>query len=81
MTRELTCSEMVELMTAYLEDALSSEERARFESHLSGCDGCTNYLDQLRETVRITGRLTEEQIEPGARAALLTAFRGWTSGR
>jgi predicted anti-sigma-YlaC factor YlaD len=72
---------MVELMTTYLEGAMPSDDRARFEAHLGGCDGCTNYFHQIRETVRITGRLTEDQIEPEARQLLLTAFRGWTSGR
>ena len=80
MRTELTCREMVELMTAYLEDALSAEDRARFESHLSGCDGCTNYLAQLRETIRVTGRLTEEQIPVRDREALLRAFRNWRRG-
>jgi len=76
---ELTCREMVELMTAYLEDALSAEDRARFESHLSGCDGCTNYLEQMRETIRLTGRITEDQLDPVQRDTLLAAFRGWAT--
>jgi anti-sigma factor RsiW len=78
---ELTCREMVELMTAYLEDALSADDRARFESHLSVCDGCTNYLEQMRETIRLTGRITEDQLDPVQRDALLAAFRGWATPR
>ena len=81
MSTELTCREMVELMTAYLEGALSPDERARFETHLSGCDGCTNYLEQMRETIRLTGRITEDQLDPVQRDALLAAFRGWVPAR
>ena len=78
---ELTCREMVELMTEYLEGSMPSQDRARFEEHISTCDGCTNYLHQIRETVRITGGLTEEQIDPAHRDRLLDAFRGWSRGR
>ena len=53
-------------------------ERARVEEHLSACDGCTRYLEQMRETIRLTGRLTEEQIPAQQKQALLDAFRTWT---
>ena len=76
----LTCREMVELMNDYLEGTMSTELRARFEEHLAGCDGCTNYLAQLRETIRVTGRITEEQIPVRDRDALLRAFRDWRGG-
>ena len=65
-TTALSCREMVELVTDYLEDALPGTERARFEAHIAGCDGCTAYLEQMRATIALTGRLTEEQIPPGA---------------
>lgn len=76
----LTCREMVELMNDYLEETMSTEQRARFEDHLAGCDGCTNYLAQLRETIRVTGRLTQEQIPVRDRDELLRAFRDWHDG-
>ncbi len=75
----LTCKELVELMTEYLEGTLPLEERARFEAHLIGCEGCTHYLDQMRRTIRLTGMLTEESIEPAARDELLRLFRDWNS--
>jgi anti-sigma factor RsiW len=78
--REISCREIVELVTAYLEGALSERDRARFEAHLSGCDGCDNYLAQMRETIRITGTLTEDQVPEVTRTALLSAFRDWISG-
>jgi anti-sigma factor RsiW len=76
----LSCREMVELVTDYLEGALSEVERARFDAHIGGCDGCTAYLEQMRTTVRLTGRLTREQIPAESLEALLRAFRGWRSG-
>ena len=76
----IACRDLVELVTDYLEGALSPELHARFENHIAGCDGCTTYLEQMRETIRLTGTLREQQIAPEARAALLHAFRGWASG-
>ena len=79
MSTELTCREMVELMTAYLESALPPDERARFETHLSGCDGCTNYLEQMRETIAATGRVPVGALPAALEEQLLEAFRGWSS--
>jgi anti-sigma factor RsiW len=75
--QELTCRELVELVTDYLEGTLPDRDRDRFEAHIAGCDGCTNYLFQIRETIRLTGLLTEDQIPVEQRDALLDAFRGW----
>ncbi|WP_242344309.1 anti-sigma factor family protein [Anaeromyxobacter terrae] len=74
---ELTCRELVELVTEYLEGALAPDERTRFELHLAVCHGCTQYLHQLRATLRIAGRLSEESLPDEARASLLRAFREW----
>ena len=76
----LSCRELVELVTDYLEARLSPAARARFEAHLGECDGCRDHLDQVRVTVRLSGRLSEERISPPAREALLRAFRGWKRG-
>lgn len=75
----MTCIELVELVTDYLEGSMPADERARFDEHISGCEGCTTYMEQLRITIRLTGMLTEEQIALDARAALLDAFRDWRS--
>jgi anti-sigma factor RsiW len=75
--RELNCNEMVELVTDYLEGSMPDADRMRFEAHLSTCEGCTNYLHQMRETIRITGRLTPDQIPPEQQDALRSAFRDW----
>ena len=77
-TQGLSCHEVVELVTDYLEGALAPDLRARVEEHLAGCDGCTRYLEQMREMIRLTGMLTEEQIPDDQRSALLDAFRSWS---
>ena len=76
---QLSCQELVELVTDYLEGALSAEETARFEEHLGRCTGCAAYLEQIRQTIELTGRLTPESLSPEAERALLDAFRGWRS--
>jgi anti-sigma factor RsiW len=78
---EITCREVVELVTAYLDDALSTADRARFEEHVADCDGCTNYLGQMRETIRLTGSLTEEQVPAEQCRELLGAFHDWRGAR
>ena len=75
----LTCRELVELVTDYLEDALDPAERARFEDHLDGCAGCRAYLGQMRGTIWIAGHLCERTASPATMDALLDAFRGWTA--
>ena len=74
---DLTCRELVELVTDYLEGALSRAERHRFESHLGACRVCPRYVEQLRTTVHLLGRLGEEDVPEPARSALLEAFRAW----
>lgn len=77
MGRDLTCKELVELITGYLEGTLRGRQRRRFESHLAACDGCTRYLAQMEATIRATGRLTEEQVPDEQKVVLLAAFRDW----
>jgi anti-sigma factor RsiW len=75
----LSCRELVELVTDYLEDALSPTDRARFEAHIAGCEGCTMYLRQMREMLELLGELTTDSISPQAEAELLATFRDWKS--
>jgi anti-sigma factor RsiW len=74
---ELTCKELVEVATDYLEGSMPAEQRRRFEEHLAFCEGCQTYLEQMRETIRLTGTLMEDDLEPEARDALLGVFRDW----
>jgi anti-sigma factor RsiW len=73
----MSCRELVELVTDYLEDALPPAERTRFEEHLAICPGCVTYLEQIRTTVQTVGTLREESIPPSTRDELLRAFRDW----
>jgi anti-sigma factor RsiW len=75
---EMRCRELVELVTDYLEERLSTVDRARFEAHLADCEACRAYLDQFRQTIRALGRLPEESLSPEARSALLAALRDWS---
>lgn len=77
---ELTCQELVELVTDYLEGALPAEQRARFDAHLADCDICDTYLDQMRLTIRLTGSLAEERLDAACRAELMARFRHWKRG-
>jgi predicted anti-sigma-YlaC factor YlaD len=78
---EMTCRELVELITAYLERSLAPEQRERFDAHLAACEGCRAYLDQMRRTTQLLGTFPEESLAPPAKRALLAAFRAWKSGR
>jgi anti-sigma factor RsiW len=75
--KKLTCRELVELVTEYLDGTLSRRDRARFEAHLGACTNCTHYVEQFRETVRLTGTLHESDVSPDAAGALLAQFAEW----
>jgi len=74
---ELSCIELVELVTDYLEGMLPDELRQRFDDHIAHCTGCRTYLAQMRATIRATGTLTPESLTAEAERTLLEAFRGW----
>jgi anti-sigma factor RsiW len=74
---ELSCAELVELVTDYFEEALPEELRERFDQHIAHCAGCQTYLEQMRATIRAIGTLAPESITADAESALLDAFRGW----
>jgi predicted anti-sigma-YlaC factor YlaD len=75
--RELTCQELVEVVTDYLEERMPPEQRLLFEEHLAFCSWCVTYLDQMRATVRATGALKEDDLAPETRDELLRIFRNW----
>lgn len=78
--RDMACQELVELVTDYLEGTLRGRDRSRLEAHLSGCDGCTEYLAQMRRTIQVTGRLHPDALDPAARDSLMEVFRRWKAG-
>jgi len=79
--RELACQEVVELISDYLEDALSTRDRRRLEHHLAGCPHCSAYLAQMRETLRLAGRLKPEDLTPEMTEEFSEIFRRWSAGR
>ena len=82
-TDELTCRELVELVTEYLEGSLLADERLRFEQHLENCPYCQSYLEQMRQVISLLGQITETSLDPDAENELLRCFRDWKqqSGR
>ena len=75
--QHISCREVVELVSDYLERALPPDEAALFEEHLNFCDGCVVYVEQLREAVAASERIREEDLSDDVKESLLTAFRNW----
>ena len=71
----MDCNELVELVTAYLDGALDPDARGRFDMHLTECEGCENYLQQFRVTVRTVGKIGNDELDPAFRSRLLEAFK------
>lgn len=76
----MDCNELVEVITDYLEGHLSDSERSSLEEHLGECEGCHEYLEQMRVTVRGLGKLEGNAIPPEAKEKLLAVFRDWKKG-
>lgn len=76
-TGSMDCNQLVELVTAYLDESLDLDTRARFDVHLLECDGCANYLQQFRATVATVGKIDSAELDPGFRARLMGAFKDW----
>ncbi len=77
---ELTCRDIVELVTDYLEQALLPRTRGKFEEHIAGCEGCTNYVEQVRKTIDLLHRLAIEPVLPATKQELLKVFRRLQQG-
>jgi anti-sigma factor RsiW len=77
--KELVCQQAVELVTDYLEGALSRRERRRFESHLRACPNCSAYLQQIRMTIALTGGIEPEALTDEAKQDLIDLYRRWQS--
>jgi anti-sigma factor RsiW len=75
--RDMPCREVVEVVTDYLEGKLSTRDRRLLERHLTACDGCDAYLEQMRTTISLTGRLEPEDVPAELEERLLVAFRDW----
>jgi anti-sigma factor RsiW len=77
LANDVTCQQLVEIVTAYLEGMLGAAERASFEAHLAVCEGCRAYLEQMRRTITAVGTLSEDSLSMSERAGLLDLFRNW----
>lgn len=75
--QDMDCQDLVELVTAYLDDALDPQTKENVEAHLTVCEGCANYVDQFRRTTGTLAELRLEKLDPVFRARLLTAFNDW----
>lgn len=71
---DVQCREVVDVLTDYLEGAMPPEQRAALEQHLLTCEGCTNYVEQLRMSIALTGRLQEEDVPPQVMDRILNMF-------
>jgi predicted anti-sigma-YlaC factor YlaD len=76
----MSCRELIELVTEYLEETMAPAERTRLETHLAGCRPCRHYLDQMRSTIKVVGQIPDESVTPEAQAELLKVFRAWKRG-
>lgn len=75
--RELVCRDAVALMTDYLDDTLTPDDRARLETHLAACHHCSEYLAQLRVTIDVLGRAEPEALSEEALDELVGVYRRW----
>ena len=77
--RDIVCQQAVELVTDYLEGALSRRDRRRFEAHLKVCPNCATYLEQFKMTIRLAGQIEPEDLTLEARQELTELYRRWRS--
>ena len=79
--RDIVCQKAVELVTDYLEGALSRSARRRFEAHLAGCPHCTEYLAQMRATIELTGAVTADDLTEQMQDEFTELYRRWRADR
>jgi predicted anti-sigma-YlaC factor YlaD len=78
--QEPTCQELAEFVTDYIEGVLPPAQRVNFDLHIADCPDCRNYVEQMRVTIAVAGRVPAEEIPPAVRGGLLAAFRDWAAG-
>lgn len=78
---DMSCQELIELVTEYFEGTLSAADRTRFEEHLAGCSGCRHYVDQMHQTIQLVGKIEEDDLSEDAKDHLLRTFRTWKQGQ
>ena len=78
--RSITCQELTEVLTDYLEGTMPPEDRATLEAHLLLCEGCATYVEQMRQVITTVHALRVDEVEETAPDSLLEAFRAWKRG-
>ena len=76
---ELTCQELAELVSDYIEGVLAPPLQEEIVAHLAECSDCSSYVEQVRTTIAVTGEIASDEVAPPARAALLDLFRSWAA--
>ena len=74
---EMACNELVDAVTAYLDGTLPEHDRRRFDAHIAKCPSCTEYLEQMRDTISRLGTLDQATLSPQTREDIIAAFRDW----
>jgi anti-sigma factor RsiW len=77
LRRDLVCEQAVELVTDYLEGALSRRQRRRFEAHIRACPNCSAYLEQIQAVIATSGSITPDDLTPQARDDLTALYQRW----
>lgn len=78
--RDLACQQAAQLVTDYLEGALSRAQRRRFELHLAGCPDCPEYLAQMRAVIALAFSITPDDLTPAMRSGFVSLYRRWRAG-
>ena len=73
----LSCKDITELVTDYLEDRMSFMDKMRFQLHLGMCKHCRNYLKQMRQTIDTISELKEEDVPEHVMEELMERFNDW----
>jgi anti-sigma factor RsiW len=74
---ELSCQQVVELITDYLEHTLLPEVRERLEAHVTECPGCESYIEQMQLTIDMLHQIARESVFSATKQELLQLFHDW----
>ncbi len=72
---DLPCRDLVEMVSDYLEGTFDPETEARIRTHLTWCDACSDYVEQIRAITDLSSRLRDDDVPQRLRREILSAFR------
>jgi len=70
---DLACRDLVRLVSNYLDGDLPPDWRASIDDHLTVCDGCATYLEQIRQTIALLEQIETKQRPPTPATAVSNA--------